>query len=338
MTDTVFAGKALASRKHASTWNLFLTLIALVTLFPFLLIPLVVRAVPEGSHVLYFYGAIIFLSTNFHVASTGWFFTDREMRQHFRSRPLRYILTPFILVVANAVAFQILGSPVSDYVALIFIGWLLWHYQKQNVGLLSFIAAGTDGTSLSRWERRTLALTALAGMAGIFSVARIEPANLAEAFRLLHQVGAMVYMLVPIVFAVAILKNPSLRTNWLRLFFFAIGALFYIPVFIFSDPVSAITGCATAHGLQYLVFMGSVSGTNQKSHRSVLKMLIIAAVGALGLDHAAAAGDWYFAPAMKGLFVGVVMAHFVLDAGIWRLREPFQRGYMRKKFFFIFDR
>jgi len=51
-----------------------------------------------------------------------------------------------------------------------------------------------------------------------------------------------------------------------------------------------------------------------------------------------AAANRQFAPAMKGLFVGAVMAHFVLDAGIWRLREAFQRGYMRKNFYFVFDR
>jgi len=32
------------------------------------------------------------------------------------------------------------------------------------------------------------------------------------------------------------------------------------------------------------------------------------------------------------------MAHFVLDAGLWRLRQPFQRRYMRERFHFVFDR
>jgi hypothetical protein len=32
------------------------------------------------------------------------------------------------------------------------------------------------------------------------------------------------------------------------------------------------------------------------------------------------------------------MTHFVLDAGLWRLREPFQRRYMRDRFSFVFDR
>ena len=42
--------------------------------------------------------------------------------------------------------------------------------------------------------------------------------------------------------------------------------------------------------------------------------------------------------ALYGAFLGTVMTHFVLDAGLWRLREPFQRKYMRQKFYFVFDR
>src|SRR5258708_25248855 len=203
MTDSVFASQALAQRKHASAWYSFLTLLTVVTLFPFLLVPVVAHFVPEGSPALYLYGLIIFISTNFHVASTGWFFTDREMLSHFRSHPLRYGIVPGALILANAAAFQLLDPEVSNYISLTFVAWLLWHYQKQNVGLLSFIAAGTDGTSLSHWERHTLALTALAGIAGIFSVARIAPANLSIEFGRLHQIGAIVYLLVPIAVTVA---------------------------------------------------------------------------------------------------------------------------------------
>lgn len=109
---------------------LFLALLAFVTLVPFLLVPMVAHVVPEDSQTLYVYNVFIFLSANFHVASTGWFFTDREMLHHFRTRPLRYVIIPGILVLANSAAFQILGSPTRDYIALI------------------FVAAGTDGNAL----------------------------------------------------------------------------------------------------------------------------------------------------------------------------------------------
>jgi hypothetical protein len=332
MTDAVFQGQLLG-RKHAGAWQAFVGLLAAVTLAPFLIVPVVTHAVPDGSPVLYAYGALIFLSTNFHVASTGWFVTDPEMRTHFRAHPLRYVVAPVAVILACAVGFQWLGPKIGDGIIVVFVGWLLWHYQKQNLGLLSFVATGTDRVPVSVWERRTLMLTGIAGVAGVFSATGVAPAWLAGEFGYLHQLGAWLYLLVPVCAAVAVASNASLRINRLRLLFFVIGAAFYVPVFVFNDPVSAITGSATAHGLQYLVFMGTVSGSGRRSLRPVLAMLAIAAAGALALNYAADQGGM-----LKGLFIGGVMAHFIVDAGIWRLREPFQRGYMRRKFHFVFDK
>ena len=33
-----------------------------------------------------------------------------------------------------------------------------------------------------------------------------------------------------------------------------------------------------------------------------------------------------------GGYLGFVMWHFVLDAGVWRLSQPFQRAYMSQRF------
>lgn len=337
MTDTVFTNQPLALRRHAAIWQLFLALLGAVTVLPFVFVPVVAHAVPDGSPTLYVYGFLIFISTNFHVASTGWFLTDREMRAHLTAHPVRYAIAPAAVIAACIAGFQLIGPPASDGIVLVFVGWLLWHYQKQNLGLLSFVAAGTGGGPLSTWERRALALTAMAGIAGVFSAAQVAPAYLTKAAAVLHAIGAAIYLLVPAVAAIAIFKTANLRTNRLRLFFFLTGTAFYLPVFVFSDPVSAITGSAMAHGLQYLVFMGIVSGSRQRSLLPVAAMLAIATAGAFFLNHAAEAPG-ALALALKGLFVGGVMTHFIVDAGIWRLREPFQRGYMRRKFYFVFER
>jgi hypothetical protein len=39
-----------------------------------------------------------------------------------------------------------------------------------------------------------------------------------------------------------------------------------------------------------------------------------------------------------GMALGTVMSHFVIDAGVWKLRYPFQRGYMKEAFAFVFNR
>jgi hypothetical protein len=344
MTDGVVGGLAhgLRARDHANAWHLFLALVSLASLGPLVVMPLASHVVPDGAS-LFIVSAIIFLGSNFHVALTGWFYTDPEMLGHFRSRPVRYLLVPALLIPGCAAAFYFLDRSISVYLVLPFLAWQLWHYQKQNVGLLSFIAAGTDGVPLSIWERRTLMLAAVTGILGFFSLGLAGPLYLSEQFALLHRIGLAIAWVLPVVFCIAVVQCAALRANPLRLAFFLFGTSFFVPTFVFSDPMSAFVTYAMSHGLQYFVFMGFVSwGKNtKKPMASLIKLLLIAALGGFILDRMRAAPAWLefrYGYAMYGAFLGVVMTHFVLDAGIWRLREQFQRRYMRDKFHFVFNR
>jgi len=153
----------------------------------------------------------------------------------------------------------------------------------------------------------------------------------------LHQAGFLIICLLPVIFGLAVALNESLRTNWLRLVFFLFGTLFFLPLYAFDDPVSATLGYAIAHGLQYVVFMAFVGADRRFPIASLIILAGIAtiyAAFALWLVNNAAV----YGSALTGVFIGLVATHFVLDAGIWKLREPFQRRYMREKFNFIFDR
>jgi hypothetical protein len=335
------APQSLRTRRHPKVWHLFLALVSLASLLPFAAIPFAEHVVPETTSALFIVTALNFLGANFHVATTGWFYTDPVMRSHFRSQPVRYLIVPCLLVVGSAAAFCILHPSLSVYLLIPFLCWQLWHYQKQNVGLLSFIAAGTDGVPLSIWERRTLALAALGGILGFFQLFDIGLPSLSSEFALLHRMGAVIFWLLPIAFCLSVIKNPALQTNWLRFAFFLFGTLFFLPLFVFSDSISATLAYALGHGLQYLVFMGFVCVGKKNAIASLTSLLALAVVGNFMLNTAMLAPNWLEAPygrTLYGAFVGAVMAHFVVDAGVWRLREAFQRNYMRGKFYFIFGR
>ena len=330
----------LHTRSHAKVWHLFLVLVSFASLLPFVAVPFAQHIIPKTTSALFIIAALNFIGANFHVAATSWFYTDPVMRSHFRASPLRYLVVPCLLVTGSAVAFYFLDPALCLYLLIPFFWWQLWHFQKQNMGLLSFIAAGTDGVPLSIWERRTLALSAVAGMLGFFHLFDIGLPNLSSEFALLHQIGAVVGWLLPIAFFVSVIKTPALRANRLRLVFFLFGTLFFLPTFVFSDPVSATFGYALSHGLQYLVFMGFVSVGKKNAVASLVVLLAMATLGGLLLNMAMAP-DWLASPtgrALFGVFLGAVMTHFVVDAGVWRLRETFQRRYMREKFYFIFNR
>ena len=343
MTTTVFvdAATSLRSRKHAATWHVFVAVIALVTVIPFLIVPYSQHGTSSPETAMNAVVVLNFLGANFHVASSAWFYTDPTMRAQFRSRRWRYLVVPALLIAGSATAFHFASPALRGYMLVAFFSWQIWHYQKQNVGLLSFVAAGTDSGPLSLWERRTLMLAAVAGMLGFFEFFNFIVPSLSVEFASLHRVGALVYLLVPVAFGVALLKSPALRANRLRIAFLALGASFFLPTYIFPDSISATLGYAVAHGLQYVVFMAVVSVGRPNPIASAVMLVGMATLGALALNAAIvapAASDFAYGYLVYGAFVGVVMAHFVVDAGIWRLREPFQRAYMRSKFYFVFDR
>jgi hypothetical protein len=341
MTDAaydVFAA-GLRSRKHLRSWQLFVGLLAATSCLPFLVVPFAQHGMTDPELQLRILGAITFIGANFHVAASGWFYTDRSLYSHFRAHKARYLIVPAVLIAGGAAFFQFAPPLPRSLLLAGFFSWQLWHYQKQNVGLLSFVAAGTDSVGVSIWERRTLMAAAIAGIAGYFSLNAMGLREYDDILKLLHRVGGILYLAVPILFGIAWMKNPALRRNRLRLACLAFGALFFLPTFLFEDQISATLGYSLAHGLQYLVFMGFVAGGRPRPASSIALVIAMGFVGAIVLNAAILApGHMTLGYAFYGAFIGITMSHFVLDAGLWRLREPFQRRYMREKFHFVFDR
>jgi hypothetical protein len=320
-------------------WPAFLIAAAAATLLPLAIVPWADRLAPDSESALRLLVILNFIGANFHVATTGWFYTDAEMRPHFRAHPWRYLVVPAALIAGSAMAFELLPAPLRGWLLLGFLAWQLWHYQKQNVGLLSFVAAGTASGPLSVWERRTLMLSAIAAILGFFSLNPVGLTGWSVEFAWAHRLGGIVYLLSPVSLAITVVKVPALRANPLRLGFLVIGAAFFLPTYLFDNATSATLGYAIAHGLQYLVFMAVVA-VKRRPLTSLAVMGAIGAAGAMLLNAGIMAPDAGLAwgNALYGAFVGTVMAHFVIDAGIWRLREPFQRKYVRERFAFVFGR
>jgi hypothetical protein len=326
-------------RRHVGAWPVFLIAAAAATLLPLAIVPWAHHLAPDSESALRLLVILNFIGANFHVATTGWFYTDAEMRPHFRTHPWRYLIIPVALIAGSALAFEVVPASMRGWLLLGFLSWQLWHYQKQNIGLLSFVAAGTGSGPLSVWERRTLMLSAVAAILGFFSLNPIGLSGWSAEFAWAHRLGGIVYLLSPVALAITIVKVPALRANPLRLAFLVMGAAFFLPTYLFDNATSATLGYAIAHGLQYLVFMGVVA-MKRRPLASLAMMAAIGAAGAVLLNAGIMAPDAGLAwgNALYGAFVGAVMAHFVLDAGIWRLREPFQRKYVRERFAFIFGR
>ncbi len=110
---------------------------------------------------------------------------------------------------------------------------------------------------------------------------------------------------------------------------------------MFDSVQGAIMGYALAHGLQYFVFMYFASAKNsaQTGGKPIITMVFIAfEIGMLMTmmeDQSLLARvrplRWQpqIADGAFGMYLGLVMSHFVIDAGIWRLRDEVSKGIHR---------
>jgi hypothetical protein len=221
-----------------------------------------------------------------------------------------------------------------------YFAWQTYHYQKQNYGIFSFIAAGTDRIRPTLLERAILQLSVFLGILGL-----LKTYNLAKNTALLrfsdsiYETAAYAFWIIPVLLLAAAAFSPALRRNPLRMIFLALGGFFYLPIFLFTNPVAAVSGYAAGHGLQYLVFMYFVGAS--KPDRD-LRIIILAAVALVAGTVLALMSDTTLwgqpAKIVFGCYLGLVMSHFVIDAGIWKLREAFPRRYMSNAFNFVFLR
>ena len=114
---------------------------------------------------------------------------------------------------------------------------------------------------------------------------------------------------------------------------------FSLPVFCFRSPYAAVAGLTIAHGLQYLLLMGLMAGGGRGRSRRGSELAALCNIALLGGAALSVASDQLTAGpglrALYGVFLGAVMAHFVIDAGLWRMRAEFPRLFVVSRLPFL---
>jgi hypothetical protein len=290
---------------------------------------------------------LLFVASSGHVASTGWVLGNGDVRQHAASHPWRYLRVPVILVLGTAAVAVATPQGMMDWLLLPYFGWQFYHFQKQNLGMAALAASSSGASPLTTGERRVILAAGWAGIAGLLA----HPALLQ-----VHAVTPVLRGLFPVArlaFGVAVVTGMALLARRGRRGLSTPGSAaaylmalaFFGPVFATiltrGSPYAAVGGLTIAHGLQYLLLTGllAASGSGHVSnggggnaHARALRLALLVNVVLIGgailaagshLDEASGV-----ARAGYGAYLGVVMAHFVIDAGLWRLRDPFPRRFL----------
>jgi hypothetical protein len=275
---------------------------------------------------------LLFAGSSVHVASTGWLYTLPEVRGYARQRPARLVLVPAALIVVGAAVAALVSPAALTWCLLPYYGWQFFHFQKQNLGLAALAASSLRVGPLRAAERRAIMTAGGAGIAGLIA----QPGLLQLRF---GPGPGWVYASAEAVFAVAVaaglaatVTRPRGAGAYKFLIVYLISLGFFAPVFACGSPYAAVGGMTIAHGLQYLLLLGLVAAGNPRTPGRALRLAALgnlALAGGLALSAAShqhgagSAGRLAF-----GAYLGAVMAHFVIDAGLWRLRDPFPRAFL----------
>jgi hypothetical protein len=275
---------------------------------------------------------LLFVGSSVHVASTGWLYTLPEVRGYARQRPARLVLVPAALIVAGAAAATLVTPAALTWCLLPYYGWQFFHFQKQNLGLAALAASWLRTGPLRPAERRAIMTAGGAGIAGLVAHPGLLQLRIGPG-------PGWLYGAAEAVFAGAIaagLAATATRPRGAGAFRFRIVYLislgFFVPVFACGSPYAAVGGMTIAHGLQYLLLLGLVAAGNPRSSGRALRLGALGNVALAGGLVLSAASHLHGAgPAGRlafGAYLGAVMAHFVIDAGLWRLRDPFPRAFL----------
>jgi hypothetical protein len=118
--------------------------------------------------------------------------------------------------------------------------------------------------------------------------------------------------------------------NRLVLLFTILAWAFFLPALISTDRLVGFWSYAIAHGAQYFIFMAVISGNHKRSIIGLSVFVLATAMALVLFQYLNTSGPGF------AVYTGLVMGHFLIDAKVWRLREPLQRNLIRTRFGFIF--
>jgi hypothetical protein len=294
----------------------------------------VVLAPPASAAPIRGLAWLLVLGSSVHVAATGWLYTLPDVRAHVTARPLRYVWIPAGLVVTGAVTAAAVSPAAMAWLLLAYFAWQFFHFQKQNLGLAALAASVHRVRPLNRAERRALMGAGGAGILGLLAHPGLLQLRVRPAAGELFIVAGLLFAAGAGFGVVALVRRPAADRPAGFCVMYLMALLFSLPIFVFRSPYAAVGGMTIGHGFQYLLLVGLVAAGNRRGTSRWLRLAGFANVALVGGALLSGASHLHgFPPAIRlvfGAYLGVVTAHFVIDAGFWRMRDPFPRAFLAR--------
>lgn len=305
---------------------LFICTIGTVVVFPLLGDRLTSAEYQQNSLIL-----LLGWFSTAHVGVTAFYYADRDFIPHILSRKTRYIYAPALVVAASITAWGLtMNTPYFWVFWQVYHAWLLWHFMRQNIGVSALAAQATKAGRLV--DRDRLAIT-LVGVGAMLAAMRFGPSGHPLPLTFLFNLGLAVYLCGLGLGLYRLARRIRSGENEMVAAAFIMASLiFFAPTFLADSYFPAVMAYAIAHALQYWILMSLLaigSGRISGWARSAGSFIVMVSVMYLFI-HLSRQGEMWgtWAAWVAGIGIGITIAHFVIDADSWRMREAFQRNYV----------
>jgi len=337
--DTPKASSRPVVGKLDDQTRFFFNLLLIATIFPIFFVPFAAPLRPQVASIDGVFDLLFLLST-MHVGLTAFFYSDKTYRSVAMEKWGYYFAFPAaVIVLLGAIAMAFPTSGII-YIMIFYHAWLLFHYGRQNYGILAFVATATQTGRPSVFEKTALHLAPIGGILAAYSVLpQAQDSVISNYIKFLFDVGAVLTIAAILCGLIGAVVSFRSHGNLRRPIMLLILSCFYVPTFFFLNYTQAILGYAIAHAIQYFVFMTFLAAGTQK--RPPIVSLFVLLFWMLGVwivilitREESLFGDYQ--NFVGGAAVGLIIWHFVMDAGFWKLSVPWQRNQVRQRLGFLF--
>jgi hypothetical protein len=280
-------------------------------------------AQPHSAQLMLGLAPVILATSLGHVLSTSFIYLDRGFGALIGKNRQWFIVWPALAIAISGICFA-LGPVAYGVMYAGYYAWQMWHFQRQNYGVISFAAQIRKFGPLPKALNAVLDLGTVAGILAILS---------RDRFFNWHPLwwAALVPMAASTILLIRLLITERRFSADAPVMLFSGRAwAFHVPTLLSPDPLVAFLSYGIAHGFQYLVFMVVMARGSAMRALGPIVLAAVTCVLVLAFSRLSAT------PAGAAIYTGVIMAHFVIDAKLWRMREPMQRGLIKQRFAFVF--
>lgn len=202
-----------------------------------------------------------------HVFATGYLYLRPRNFDGIRYRWTLLYLVPIAIVAMNLWAITMLPTAHLMWFMIVYVHYALFHFARQNIGVLSFVTMTSARRPLHRREKLILNGVAICGMFGALKL--YAPGLLLNPEHFAFDLSAIAVVIEPlyiagligygVVFALAaghfFTHRQSYDAYSATIFWLCVA--WYVPIYAaLGHPLLSIASFTTAHGLQYLVLLG----------------------------------------------------------------------------------